>query len=129
MKQKQTFDLDQQLASIPMRNARVTAKVRASDTTPILEVPLRRPAWMTPLRKLLGMPDCRRFQLDPAGQQVYDRIDGRKSFENLIDEFAAPYKLTFFESRGLLMVHIRNLMKNGLVVVGIRCPPESAPKH
>ena len=120
MKKRTTLELEQQLSSIPVRNTRVTAIPHPPDVTPILEVPLRKPLWMAPLRKLLGLPDRKRYQLDITGQQIYESIDGRKSFENLVDEFALQNKLTFFESRGLLMVHLRNLMKNGLVVIGIR---------
>ena len=120
MKKPPALAFEQQLSSIPVRNQRVIATLCPPETTPVLEVPLQYPAWMAPLRLLLGMPDRRRLRLDPIGQQVYESIDGQKTFENLIDSFAAQHKLTFFESRGLLMTHIQNLMKNNLVVVGIK---------
>ena len=94
----------------------------------MLEVALQYPVWMIPLRMLLKMPARKRLQLDPIGQQVYDSIDGQKTFENLIDAFAAEHQLTFFESRGLLMAHIQNLMKSNLVAIGIkRQPLQDAP--
>ena len=122
------LDLAHQLSTVPVRNQRVVALSCPPATTPVLEVALQYPVWMIPLRMLLKMPARKRFQLDPIGQQVYDSIDGQKTFENLIDAFAAEHQLTFFESRGLLMAHIQNLMKSNLVAIGIkRQPLQDAP--
>jgi hypothetical protein len=72
--------------------------------------------------------DYKRFHLDAIGREVYESIDGKKSFEELIDLFSESHKLTFFESRALLMQYVEILMKRGLVVIGIRQDDEQGRK-
>ena len=54
--------------------------------------------------------------------RVYGMIDGRKTFGELVDEFAAAEKLTFFESRALLGQFLQHLSRRGLVVATVRKP-------
>ena len=117
---KPLLQFDQQLSSIPIRNERVTTTAGDDGQTLIVEVKLQYPPLVRLLGKLLKMQDRKRFQLDAVGREVYESIDGRKSFEELIDAFAERHKLTFYESRALLMQYMEMLMKRGLVVVGIR---------
>ena len=114
------MNLGQQLSAIPMRNARVKTIPGEPGKTPLLEVELKYSGLLLPLSHLLRMRHSRRIQLDPVGWSMYERIDGLKTFEQLIDDFAEEHNLAFLESRALLMAHIRNLMKAGLVVVGIK---------
>ena len=46
----------------------------------------------------------------------YEAVDGRKTVEQLIDEFAAREKLTFFESRALLGQYFQTLVRRGVIV-------------
>ena len=46
-----------------------------------------------------------------------------KTFEQLIDEFAAREKLTFFESRALLGQYFQTLVRRGVVVATLPRPP------
>jgi len=116
------LELGQQLSSIPVRNEKVKVH-RGDDGNSIeIEVELRYRQWMLPLTKLLNMRHKKRFLLDGVGQEVYESIDGKKSFEKLIDDFAERHKLTFFESRALLMHYIQILTKRGLIVIGVKTP-------
>ena len=117
---RQSLEFGRQLASVPMRNERVKQCPGEPGQTPVLEVELQYSGLMAPLGWLLPLRRRRRIQLDPIGWGVYARLDGRKTFEQLVDEFALEHKLEFLESRALLMAHIRNLMRSGLVVVGIK---------
>ena len=114
------LDLDRQLASVPLRNAHVRAEPAEPGEVPVLEVELRYAGWMAPIRRLMRLRSKRRIRLDPTGWSVYQAIDGKKTFEKLVDAFALEHKLDFLESRALLMAHIRNLMWAGLVVVGVK---------
>jgi len=112
--------LEQQLSAIPLRNKRVKTIAGAPGQVPLLEVEMQYAGLLVPVSHLLRMRRSRRIQLDPVGWAVYEKIDGQKTFERMIDDFAAEHNLAFLESRALLMAHIRNLMKAGLVVVGIK---------
>jgi len=62
----------------------------------------------------------RRYLLDGIGLSIYERIDGKKTFEQLVDEFGAEHKLTFFESRALLTTYLQLLTRRGLIAVGVK---------
>lgn len=123
MKQSR-IDLDRQLASVPLRNTRITAEPCAPGQVPVLEVELQYKGLVAVLSRILPLRRKRRIRLDPVGWSVYARIDGRKTFEQLTDDFAHEHQLDFLESRALLMAHILNLMRAGLVVVGVKGNPQ-----
>jgi hypothetical protein len=116
---KQKLQLQQQLDSVPIRNrgARVT---RAEDGTVAVEVEFVYTGWMRWIQGVLRPSRHRRFELDAVGTRLYDRIDGVRTFERMIDEFAAEHALTFFEARALLMQYMRLLMHKGIVVIGVK---------
>jgi len=114
------LQLEQQLASVPIRNERVNATREDGGRVLVVAVALRYPWWGASLHRLLRLRAQRRFRLDGVGLEVYESIDGHKNFEALVDEFAARHKLTFFESRALLMQYMRTLMSRGLIVIGVR---------
>jgi len=107
------------MSSVPVRNESVHAYPAEDGKSLAVEVKLRYPVWRMPLGRLLKLRERKAFLLDAIGRQVYESIDGKKTFEVLVDEFAERHKLTFFESRGLLMQYVRVLMKNGLVGISV----------
>ena len=114
--QQQDEQFRQALQAVPVRNAHVRA-------TPLPEVEL---LYRTPvqrfLRRLLRASPTKRYKLDRLGTRVYRMIDGRKTYGELVDEFAAAEKLTFFESRALLGQFLQHLARRGLVVATVRKP-------
>lgn len=112
--------LYRQLASVPVRNPKVTSMPADDGDALILEVELhygraaRWLGWFLPVRR------SRRFRLDGLGRSVYEMIDDRKAFEQLIDEFAGEHLLTFFEARALLMEYMRLLARRGLIAFGLK---------
>ena len=74
------------------------------------------------LRRLLRASPTKRYKLDRLGTRVYRMIDGRKTYGELVDEFAAAEKLSFFESRALLGQFLQHLARRGLVVATVRRP-------
>ena len=126
MKTKSIRQQDEQfraaLEAVPVRNAHVKA-------TPLPEDPQRLEVevellYRTPLqrllRRLLRASPTKRYRLDRLGTRVYGMIDGRKTYGELVDEFAAAEKLTFFESRALLGQFLQHLSRRGLVVAAMR---------
>jgi hypothetical protein len=125
---RRRLELTQQLSSVPIRNEKVRAHPGDDGRSLVVEVQLQYPVLLKPLRRLLNLRDYKRFHLDAIGREVYESIDGKKSFEELIDLFSESHKLTFFESRALLMQYVEILMKRGLVVIGIRQDDEQGRK-
>lgn len=121
----------QSLSVIPVRNP----SVRASEPperpgTLLLEVQLH---YRTPLlkffRKLFGASEVKTYRLDKIGTKVFNAIDGKKTFEEMIDEFAAKEKLSFFESRALLAQFMRMLTDRGIIVATLPKHPSSTPSE
>ena len=107
--QQQDEQFRQALQAVPVRNAHVRA-------TPLPEDPQRLEVevellYRTPVQRFL-----RRLL------RAYGMIDGRKTYGELVDEFAAAEKLTFFESRALLGQFLQHLARRGLVVATMRKP-------
>lgn len=117
-RKKSKVAFTQQLSSVPVKNHRME-ELERDDGCVILRLQLAYPRWMLPLKALLNLHDAKRVRLDRVGTGVLDRIDGHKTFEQLIDEFAADHALTFFEARALLMQYLRTLMGKGIVVIAL----------
>ena len=124
MAKRTRLQLTQQLASIPIRNVRMR-ETPESNGSLVVEVDLAYKGLLRFMAKPLKLRTTRRFRLEGFGLEVFRMIDGSKSFELLIDEFAAENKLTFFESRAFLMQYLQMLMQKGLVAIGI---PKKAEK-
>jgi hypothetical protein len=106
----------QSLEAVPARNAAVKL-VRAKNPDELqVEIELKyEGSALRVLRRLLRPADKKIYVLDKIGKRVYESIDGKKNFGELIDEFAAAEKLTFFESRALMGQYMQLLAKRGLV--------------
>ena len=118
---KNRLQLTQQLSSIPIRNIRIR-ETPESDGTLVVEVELSYKGLLRFMYKRLKLRTTRRYRLEGLGLEVYRMIDGVKSFEVLIDEFASLNALTFFEGRAFLMQYLQMLMQKGLVAIGIPNP-------
>jgi hypothetical protein len=116
----EAIDLARQLASVPVRNERVTVQPGPRAGSMVVEVELVYPGWVSPLRLLLRPRRTRKFLLEGIGLSVYQSIDGRKTFEQLVDGFAAEHRLTFFEGRALLAQYLQMLTRRGLVAVALK---------
>ena len=111
--------LAQQLSSIPVKNEGVRTLPESERESLVVEVTLQYTGWRRPLSRLLTPRSAKRYRLDGIGLRLFERIDGKKSFEQLIDDFCEEHLLSFFEGRALLMQYIEILMKRGLVVIGV----------
>ena len=116
---KPSLTLREQLNSVPVRNERAQV-TRGADGTAVVTVEVSCPPWMKPFRRWFAIRPTARFRLDATGTDVYDSIDGRKTFERLVDEFAAKHDLTFHESRAMMMNYVQMLMKRGLIAVAVK---------
>lgn len=105
------------LKVVPVRNTSARIVKSADPDELVVEVEFRYEGFaLKALQRLFKFRATRRYVLDGLGRQVYEAVDGQKTFEQLIDEFAAREKLTFFESRALLGQYFQTLVRRGVVV-------------
>ena len=112
----QTERLQQSLQVVPVQNRGVNRLSTGNQRELHIEVTLIYGTITGLLRRLLGARSKRHYVLEGVGREVYLDIDGRRSFEQLIDLFAERHKLSFFESRALLAQYYQMLTKRGLIV-------------
>ena len=105
------------LESVPIRNASAVAK-EGSRGGVLVEVPLKRPAYMVPpISWILPFSKTRRVKLDVLGVSMLHLCDGRRSVEAIIEQFAIDNKLTFRESQLSVMEFLRKLSERGVLVI------------
>lgn len=105
------------LKVVPVHNA--GARVIPGDNPDELEVEIRLRydgIAMKTLHRVLRMHDTKRYILEGIGKKAYEAVDGKKNFEQLIDEFSRTEKLSFFESRALLGQYFQTLTRRGVIV-------------
>ena len=106
----------QSLKAVPARNA--AAKIVHTKNPDELQVEIQltyEGSMLRVLRRALRPADKKTYLLDKVGKHVYESIDGKKSFGELIDDFAAAKNLSFFESRALLAQYMQLLARRGLI--------------
>lgn len=117
-KPKLTFE--QQLDSIPVINRRLEVAEAEDGKSLEVGVELRYRGLAKVFKAPLKLRSVKRYQLQGVGLDVFRSIDGEKTFEQLIDDFAVKHKLTFLESRALLMQYIQMLMQRGIVSIAVK---------
>jgi len=110
----------QSLKVVPIHNTSVRVISGENPNELEIEVELTyESAFKQIFKKALKPRQKRRFILDGIGKRVYTSIDGKKTFEQIIDEFATSEKLTFFESRALLGQYLQTLTRRGLIAASL----------
>jgi hypothetical protein len=108
----------QQMAAVPVRNARLT--ITEDDSGVSLTRSVVYKAWMQPFVRFMRMPPTRTFRLEGIGWQVWRRLDGTTTIGEVVERFALERKLSYHESRALLMHYFRSLVERGVIaIVGI----------
>ena len=103
------------LGAVPLRNALVRESGVAAGLR--LSAPLRGGA----LRRALGAaPPLRQFELDALGAYVWTHIDGRRTVEDLIRDFAADQRVNLREAEVAVLAFLHTLTQRNLV--GLRVP-------
>ena len=106
------------LAAIPVQNSDVTTQVNASGHI-LIRYPVTVRPWMaTLLRRFTGTAPQIRFrklQLDNLGTDVWQMIDGKRTVQNIIAEFAQIHQLPTAESESAITQFLRDLGKRGLI--------------
>lgn len=116
--QQQEMRFREALKAIPVKNtqARVIERDEETGELHIKVVLVYKGSIMNFLRRLLKANTEKTYILDAIGARVYDMVDNKSTFEQLVDKFCEKEKLTFFESRALLGQYFQTLTRRGIIV-------------
>ena len=108
----------QALKSIPIRSVQVD-ETRLDNGEVLLTYPVKIKPWFTRIIRTPGGPSERtltkKLQLDTLGTAVWDRIDGRRSVQRVIQGFAGEHNLHRKEAEVAVTQFLRDLGKRGLI--------------
>jgi len=110
------------LPACPVHN--LAADVRQDDEGKVrVTVKARRPWFLVPPVSWIVRPRLTRtLSLDRIGSRVWNLCDGRRTIENIADEFASVYRLTFHEARASVTGYITDLVRRGALVITVARP-------
>jgi hypothetical protein len=109
------LDPERVLDTRPTRN--VAVRVEKAGAGVVLFVPVARPTWLRALSLALPLRREKGFALDQLGQEVWLACDGSRSFEVIVDEFAARHQLRFHEARAMVAQFLKTLTERKLVAL------------
>jgi hypothetical protein len=112
--------LDLQMRSVPVVN-RAVAQEPTEAGGLLLRAPLAHRGWSRLLRRVLPLSDTKNLELDPIGADVLRLCDGRNTVEDVVLRFADTWKLSFFESRAMILFVLKRLTKHGFLALAV--PP------
>lgn len=118
MKNNACLDFESQLHTVPVRNESVVTY--PDDRNPEVLVAETQLKYRGLLRLLAGVTQARkvrRYELTGLSRELYARLDGKLTVEDLILAFSEEEQLTFLEARSLINHYLRDLMQRGLIVI------------
>lgn len=93
-------------------------KFNSEGSALVLQVPLKKKKYMgPPLSWIMPFSKYRKVSLDSLGQEVWTACDGKRTTEQIIEEFADRHFVSFHEARLSIMEFLRQLMRRGLIVL------------
>jgi len=112
------MDKQHALTAIPVQNREITTQVSASGHIRIRYPVTVRP-WIAKLvQRFKGSSPQMRFrklELDSIGTDVWRMIDGKRTVQEIIDEFAQFHQLPKAESESAITQFLRDLGQRGLI--------------
>lgn len=85
----------------------------------VLEVDLKYGPIIKPIAAVLKARKLKRIQLDGLSLDLYKRIDGKRSIEEIIDAWINEYQLSYFEARSLCLYYLQHMAGNGILALGV----------
>ncbi len=94
---------------------------RSGDEAEALEitVEMNRPWYLLfpPLSWIVRVGSTRTLGLDRLGARVWDLCDGKRTVEEIVDEFAELYDLSFHEARTSVTMYLKMLVQRGALAI------------
>ena len=104
------------LRAKPVRNAAATGQRRSDDEVWVV-VPRQKPRYLKPVSWLVRSKPTRTVVLDRLGLQIWERCDGQRTVEDIIDEFARMHRLSFHEARVAVTGYVKSLVERGAAAI------------
>lgn len=104
------------LRATPVRNSAATEQRRSDDEAKVV-VPRQKPSFLKPVSWLVRPKPTRTVVLDRLGLQIWERCDGRRTVEEIVDEFADTHRLTFHEARAAVTGYVKSLVERGAAAI------------
>jgi hypothetical protein len=112
----ETLRPDVMLGVRPTRNRAVTTEQRDGVTR--ITVKKRRPRYLVPPISWVIRPRLEtRVEIEGLGIEILELCDGRRTVEQIVDEFAGLHALTFHEARVSVTTYQKALVQRGVVVL------------
>ena len=112
------MDKQRALAAIPVQNSEITTQANPSGNI-VIRYPLTVRPWVAKLlhrfRGASPQIRFRKLELDRIGTNVWRMIDGKRTVQEIIDEFAQIHQLPIAESESAITQFLRDLGKRGLI--------------
>lgn len=116
---------EQSLQCVPIKN-QVVEEARSDSGDITLYLPRRNVWWVNALARIFYIPKKGRgVLLDELGSCVWDMIDGQTTVKQVIEQFAAKYRLSKREAELSIVAHLKNLAKRGLIAIAVVDAPVS----
>jgi hypothetical protein len=113
------------LASIPTPHPDITAKPLDDG-----KIELALPAERSKIGKWLARGDdspiIRRFELDSLGADAWRLIDGRRSVQQMIEQFAEQQQLNLREAEVAMLRYLRTLAGRGIMMLALAEPNDAS---
>lgn len=111
-----TLDRRQSLDAVPVRNGGFVREPRADG---VIDLVIRGPRPKGLLSRFMPETIEQRFKLDELGTAVYDLIDGTRTVEQVMDAFAARFKLNKREAEISVAAFLRTLAERKIISIVI----------
>ncbi len=116
--------LARQLRSIPVVNSAV--KMRdLSGRKKLITVPLAEKRWGRVAKRIFPIRREKKLEIDALSAEILGLFDGKRTVEDVIDVHKDRWKLSFFESRGMILDFMKRMVKRAVVVLVV--PEADAP--
>ncbi len=113
-----SIDFPSQLQAIPIRNEKARIVEQNDERNDlVVEVQLRFKGMNKFWADWCKVRRTKQCRLEGVSREIFDRIDGKTSVEQLIDHLADAHNLQFLEARALIVQYLSSLMSKGLIVV------------
>lgn len=114
----ETVDWMKMLQARPMKNAAAKHERRSGGDSVLVSVKRKRPRLLVPpFSWIIRINRTHRFQLDKLGAMVWELCNGERRVEEIVDEFAERFKLSFHEARVSVTSYVKDLTQRGALVL------------
>lgn len=111
------IDRREAMQSIPAINPGVTFQ-KEDDGHLMALVPTKRPSGF--LSRFMASTSTRRIRLDEIGAFVIENINGKRTVQEIVDAFAAKYRVNRREAELSMADFLKSLVQRNIIAIGIR---------